>query len=667
MNNARIKLTVGKAVYRLRRAGKALARRWPGRTDAEPLTDEAFLRRLHLHGEDTLTPSVIERHFQTRTRPRLPAAKQWDGEPWNPDDSIRNTLVQTAQDACRHRFRFLGIVTEANAPLDWHVDPNTHYRWRPDLHHADIDIPLGEADIKRPWELSRMAHGAMLGAAFHATGDQAYAGEWVKQIEDWIRNNPYPCGVNWSCTMEVAIRACNWVLGYALFQGTEALNGPFLTRFIKGVYEAGRHIRANLERDPVLHNHYLADVAGLVVLSTAFPEFRDAPRWQAFGRREIVRQMQRQVYNDGCHFEAATCYHRLALELFFFPAALLAMNAPGFREPHYAAAATEMLGPSFVRSLYDMFDAVYHLLKPNGHMPQVGDNDSSRLFTLYPRSVTDMRYLLGLGAVFFNEARWRVRPFFESDQDAAEIPLFYGLPGKRCWDTMTSSTLADVPSKAFPDAGWYVMRGGANYALVSCGPNGQNGRGGHAHNDKLSFELVAGGKDLVIDPGTYAYTGDPAARNRFRATASHSTVVIDGQEQNTMNPQRLFSLGHEAEGKARSWQTGSEEDTFAGEHGGYTRLSRPVVHRRRFRFRKKAGVIHVTDAFDGHGEHAFEWHLVLAPGAAKAIVIESDGLTWQERPASYSPEYGVLQKTTELVATLRARTPLERTFRVRAR
>ena len=48
--------------------------------------------------------------------------------------------------------------------------------------------------------------------------------------------------------------------------------------------------------------------------------------------------------------------------------------------------------------------------------------------------------------------------------------------------------------KEYKKAGWYVMRNNKNYCVVSCGPNGQNGIGGHTHNDKLSFELCINGR-----------------------------------------------------------------------------------------------------------------------------------------------------------------------------
>lgn len=117
-----------------------------------------------------------------------------------------------------------------------------------------------------------------------------------------------------------------------------------------------------------------------------------------------------------------------------------------------------------------------------------------------------MKYLLSLGAVFFKESKWRIREFFNSDEDIAEILILFGKKGKSIWDSLEWHSLKNISSKAFNNSGWYVMRNNKEYCIMSCGPNSQNGNGGHAHNDKLSFELMLNGKDIIIDPGTFVYT-----------------------------------------------------------------------------------------------------------------------------------------------------------------
>ena len=67
------------------------------------------------------------------------------------------------------------------------------------------------------------------------------------------------------------------------------------------------------------------------------------------------------------------------------------------------------------------------------------------------------------------------------------------------------------------------------FLIFDCGAVGD---GGHGHYDPLSFEAMAGGRPLVVDPGRYTYAeGEPNLRHWFKGTAAHNTVVVDGLDQ----------------------------------------------------------------------------------------------------------------------------------------
>src|SRR6185295_15773817 len=89
-------------------------------------------------------------------------------------------------------------------------------------------------------------------------------------------------------------------------------------------------------------------------------------------------------------------------------------------------------------------------------------------------------------------------------------------------------------SRLFPHAGLAVCRTEAACLLITNARVGTAGFGNHKHNDLLSFEFHAHGTPLIVDPGSYLYTSDPGARNLFRSTRYHSTVSVDGVEQNDL-------------------------------------------------------------------------------------------------------------------------------------
>src|SRR5215831_3218469 len=159
------------------------------------------------------------------------------------------------------------------------------------------------------------------------------------------------------------------------------------------------------------------------------------------------------------------------------------------------------------------------------------------------------------------------------------------------------------------------MRASArDYLLVSNGVVGTKGFGNHKHNDLLSFKYHHSGVPLVVDPGSYVYTSDFAARNRFRSTASHSTLQIDGEEQNDLKPEWIFRMFETSHAEHVAFTETAEQFEYGGRHRGYERFDQAVTHERTLRLSKSDGALTIVDRVTGHGEHHFRWHFHLAPG-----------------------------------------------------
>lgn len=516
------------------------------------------------------------------------------------------SIVGEGDRICSHVFNFLGsgdvdldkFIEEHGGRercgcLPWHFDFKGSYRWNPKTYYRGIEIPYGKADIKVPWELSRFQHVTILGQAYWLSGDARYAQEFVTQVEDWIDRNPPKFGVNWRCTMDVAIRVVNWILGYYFYKDSKALADEFLLKLLKNLLAHGHHIMANLENRGVTTNHYLSDLVGLIYLGITFPEFKEAKQWREFGIQELIKEMEKQVYDDGMDFEASTCYHRLSLELFFYPALLCKLN--GIELPD-----------SFIRKLKKMFDFVLYVLKPNGRMPQIGDNDNGRLHVLGKREILDMSYLLTFATLLFNDPKYKIGEF----GFAPEALWVFGPEAYERWQKMPGRSIGELESKAFRDGGIYVMRHKKDYMVISCGPNGQNGLGGHAHNDKLGFELSIAGEDFIVDPGTYIYTAEPDWRDTFRSTAYHNTIIVDGMEQNKF--EGIFRMKEDATPKVDRWESNDRFDLFDAEHNGYERLTGPVSHRRQIYYDKDDRFWLIRDMLKGKKEHSYDQYLHLA-------------------------------------------------------
>src|SRR3989441_4514452 len=165
----------------------------------------------------------------------------------------RSRILAPADSICAHRFDLLGSGPKDLGPRrPLHADFKSGRVWGSGAHFEDprsgLEDDFGEgADVKVPWELSRFQHLPVLGQALWLSGDRRYYEEFRAQVLDWISENRPGRGVNWTCTMDVAIRAVNWVWAYAFFRPEILADRPFASAFLRSLFVHGRFVAANLE------------------------------------------------------------------------------------------------------------------------------------------------------------------------------------------------------------------------------------------------------------------------------------------------------------------------------------------------------------------------------------------------------------------------------------
>lgn len=565
---------------------------------ARSFDEQALLRATGARSVDELWERVVGRAPFARPAPELP----WDE---------RERVLARAEDAVARRIDLLGSgPVELGHPIDWLCDVKTGLRWprgyAPRLEYANLDRP---SDVKVPWEISRIQWLLPAGQAYVLTGDERYAAAAGDVLDEWIAANPYAMTVNWSVAMEAALRifSWSWLVG-ALGHSESWRNGGFRSRILRTLWLHGDFTQRHLERSDVNGNHFTADAAGLVFAGLLLGN----RTWADEGWRLLQEELPRQVHSDGVDFEASAAYHRLAAELFLLPAL--------YREQLGLPVAA-----AYRERLEAMGRVTAAILHPDGHAPLWGDADDARALPLGTQHVNDHRYLpalLGLGGPI-DEARWLL-----------DEPEEHPAPPRR--------------SAAFSHGGVYVLAGGDDHVVIHCGPVGLAGRGGHGHNDCLSFEATLAGRKLVSDCGSYVYTSSPTERNRFRSTAAHNTPRVDGAEQNRI-PESLWLL----ENDARPETLIVEEFRFRGSHTGYLRLADPVRPVRTIALEPDLHALSVHDVLEADGSHVVEIPFHLAPGVAAGapagneIALDGFVLRWRGpwectvEDSCVSPSYGV--------------------------
>ena len=567
--------------------------------------------------------------------------------------------VAAADRVLRHEFDLLGsgpytpVDPDRTADesgyrsIDWYLDPVAGLRFPRGVRLADWNFeqmrPPG-ADIKLPWELARCQHWPLLGQAFRLTRENRYAWEIVRELRDFMEANPVGTAVNWSCTMDVALRAANWALALELIRPC-TLSLDFWLDAYEALFDHGTFIERHLENHyEVTSNHFLSNVVGLFYVAAAF---RDIPRgelWDSQCRAWLTQEMDVQVLPDGADYESSVPYHRLVSELFLGAARV-------------ADVSGTPLPARVLHRLGTMIDFLAAVLRPDGLMPQVGDADDGRVQILGGYGIwkpQDPRHLFGPAACLFQRAEWTSHTDAWGEWEAE----WWGFdPSRLKAPPSDGPRTTQRPMRHFPQAGVTVIRQDGDYLLITNGVVGTGGFGNHKHNDLLSFEYHAGGEAVIVDPGSYVYTSNPDARNLFRSTCSHNTICIDDCEQNDIRPEWLFRMFEKASPEHLFVREHADALEYVGRHFGYARLPEPVVHERTFRLRRSDGAVVIADVLEGRGTHHLRWHFHFAPGVAIEmaandavdIVVSSvrhrmtlpSGLTAAIASGWYSPSYGV--------------------------
>ena len=520
-----------------------------------------------------------------------------------------------------HRWPLLGFGEKCfGEEIEWARDPLSSYVWPLD-YHGDIKLVRGDgSDVRVLWELNRLGHFVTLARAYFVTNDERYSAEFFSQLRSWDQQNPYGRGANWTCAMEVALRAMNLIAAFHIFRHSTFLETDALDLLLRLFQQHGDYISQHLEFSHIAtSNHYLSDLAGLLWLGYFLPEFRDGEIWVDAGWAGMLSEMEKQVLADGADFEASTGYHRFVLELFLYSFLLSELNEATRIKQKYWDKLHQML--IYVRSY----------LRPDGFAPVIGDTDSGQVLPIRRHRSDDHAYLLAIGAVVFKDPGLKL----ERAEPPEELFWILGEEGVRAFQEMSSSDRYAV-SKAFPDAGTYIMRDGDLYLCFNASDAGINGRGSHGHNDALSIEVSIGGRAFIVDPGTYVYSADLAKRHEFRSTAYHSTVKIDGREQNTTELQTPFVIGNEARPRVLEWKTSDDFDKVVAEHYGYA----PVTHRRTVTFNKRQRYWLIDDEFFGEGEHVYEVRFHFAPGLdvnVRGATVDAGGLVVSSLSSEIEP------------------------------
>lgn len=336
----------------------------------------------------------------------------------------------------------------------------------------------------------------------------------------------------------------------------------------------------------------------------------------------MITEVQRQFFDDGGNFEGSTCYHALATEMVSWASSFVL-----HREKN-------AFNSTYINRLQKAITLFEILQKPNNQFPQVGDNDSGRMFrfTLIGDWINskeiEKKYLNLKG---YNNLYKKETAYFDEDQLNYSMIIdgfkyFNGIENKTienqlikfllnkpistekgssesyiCNNTsnkvknLSFNKTSEIPFPKtidlnqityyyYPNSGYFIAKSEDFYLLIiGCTNKKAFSTWGHFHNDKLSFELQIDKKNITFDKGSYLYTPSIEKRNEYRKTKAHNTVFVENIEQNRFYKGKFWDFNLMKDSKCQLLVKDSNTIILENEYSGVQHIRKFIIDKNKLK------------------------------------------------------------------------------------
>ncbi|WP_354637395.1 alginate lyase family protein [Kitasatospora camelliae] len=577
-----------------------------------------------------------------------------------PPDAAKRLVAQADRLMDGH-VTYFGVDRDDLAAPDWWRDPKTG-RSAPSGYAFDVPYRDEDAvgDVKQIWEPSRHQYLTVLAAAYAVTGNERYAERVAEHLRSWWAANPPLRGVHWISGIELGIRLLSWVWVRRLLDGWPGAAGLFEDNpvALDQIWHHQRWLAAFPSRGSSANNHVIAEAAGQLAAACAFGWFPSSARWRSGALRSLERHLRGNTFPSGLNRELATEYHGLVLEL-------------GLAAVAEADAAAVPVPGSVRLVLLRMTDALAAVVDDRLRPPRQGDADDGHGLVVDGAGTDRWASLLATGEAVFGRLAWW--PAVTGTD--VRTPLLAALLRPYAKDGAPAVTRPARRPAHFADAGMTILRDQSGiWCRCDGGPHGFLSIAAHAHADALSVEVRHDGIEVLADPGTFCYHGQPEWRRYFRSTLAHNTLQVDGGDQSVSGGPFLWTRHARSRVLVADASGAFDGGTarWCAEHDGY----RPSVHRRRVELTAASRELRVVDELRGP-RRAVRLAFHLGPavtaeltgnralltwtrdGEDRSAVLDLPGqLTWRAHRGEsdpplgwYSPGFGRKEPATTLVGT----------------
>lgn len=412
----------------------------------------------------------------------------------------------------------------------WHCAPENNNRWDAGFFHT---IPFRQGnrtgDIRISWEASRLQHLIALALIARSSSNACEKKDaveiYTRDLISWCDQNPKLTGIHYISAMECALRILSISISFDLIRDELGDKKCDVVRVVSHVIpEHAAFITKRMSLHSSAGNHVLAESVGLIFAGLLFGEHRQANNWLHYGLSVFRTEVARQIDPSGYGLEGASTYLIQIVE--------------------YATLCVCLLSHFDIEVPQEILDA----------------------YRRGRKCLRELRQLVGTFPVIA-----------DSDSGFAVSFLF-----DEIFNDLSSSSGYLVNSHLY-----VAGESQQPLSLVFCtGPLGMAPAYGHGHAHALSVQLYADGIPVLVDPGTFSYTGSPEWRSYFRSTKAHNTVTINSSDQ--ANQELLFLWSKPYTCTGHTFESYDGDYIAIAQHNGYS--DEGVIHRRVVIFSPNAGL-----------------------------------------------------------------------------
>jgi len=514
---------------------------------------------------------------------------------YSSNNSLKQNLFEQANSILEHKFSFFALQNEYfGENINWHKDYLNDKQCNSDFY-SDVNYKDFEknGDIKYIWEINRFQHFYILSQAYLISGEDKYAKEIVNEIDDWIDNNPYLIGVNWTSSLELALRLISW--GWALYSLNISgwnINNKLNEKISTGIYQQLDYISNHLSAYSSANNHLIGEAAGLVIAGTLFDFGEKSQKWQEKGFKILQKELNKQIFDDGLNKEQALAYHCFTFDFFLLSFLILEKN--GRKIP------SEMW-----QKLEKMSEVLMYLSDDNLNLPNIGDSDDG-FVVKFSNDPISLKSIFNIASIIFNRGDFKYLAGNTVDEKTLWI---LGADSIEKYAKIEQTTPLKK-SIYLKNSGYVLLKDENMHSVLDVGNLGYLSIVAHGHSDALSLCLNYKNKEFLIDTGTYAYHTKEKWRNYFKGTSAHNTAMVDNLNQSVIGGN--FMWLEKADVEVELVSINDEYDYIRASHDGYIKQKVKVRPQREVLFLKNKFMI-IIDRFLNYDNqeynYSLHWHV----------------------------------------------------------